>query len=170
MIVRIRPSPHECSCRTISPRLYASLGQEGHGRRIRPHKTLTIRLNDAVYKNRVPVRIAPTPNTQTFFKIQTKEAKNLPGTQQANRSRIIQDVPPLCFDFCPPSRITLVARHDDVLHVDALTLAQFFLHFTDATRDHGHGWVTFLYGEIATVRPEVVATGVNGDVLEEDRV
>jgi hypothetical protein len=80
MIVRIRISPHECSCRTISPRLYASLGQEGHGRRMRPHKTLTIRLNDAVYKSRVPEE-SPQDQTLRLFP-KKKEAKTYQGPNE----------------------------------------------------------------------------------------
>jgi hypothetical protein len=72
---------------------------------------------------------------------------------------------PFLFNVGPPRRIILVARHDNVFHVETLYSPQLLLYLTNTARHDWRGSKAIFERHIITIRLEIMVAGVNNNIL-----
>ena len=157
VVVRVWPSPADLFIHAIIPVFHSTTCQNGHrGARSADH-TDTGRLNDSIDQQRIPINLLNTSpgrkskqNVSPFAVLIDGVLRNIDGC-----------VPALSTNRVPPSRILLIAKHDDMNRYDTQSLAYFLLNIHDTTLINRNGRETIRLRYITTVPTKVISAGMN---------
>lgn len=95
-----------------------------------------------------------------------EERKDKPSAVLRSGVGVVESVPTLCLDQIPPSFVSLIAGHDNMLDVHTRVLdRKLVLDLPDTTGDDRDGGETFLEGVTVAPVSEIAMSDVNGDVL-----